>query len=101
MPEEKPYPRIFLTNVGKGIRVTVEAVNDAILNEKLVSDIVDSFQNELQDWRVDQDDLNGHYRLSVCEIVEKTDEEHHHISVPIEHGGVDGGFLHVYGWKEQ
>ena len=100
MPEQKPQPKTFSTNVEKDIHVTVEAVNDATLNEKLVSDIIEAFQNELEDWRVDQDDLDGNYTLSVCEIVEKTTDQDENIAVPIEHEGVDGGHLIVYGWKE-
>ena len=100
MPEQKPQPKTFSTNVEKDIHVTVEAVNDATLNEELVSDIIYGFQNELEDWRVDQDDLDGDYTLSVCEIVEKTTDLDEYISVPIDHDGVDGGYLIIEGWKE-
>ena len=35
----------------------------------------------------------------VCEIVEKTNDPHAYISVPIYANGVDAGYLHVYGWR--
>ena len=36
---------------------------------------------------------------NVCEIVEKTNDPHKYISVPIYADSVDAGYIHVYGWK--
>ena len=35
----------------------------------------------------------------VCEIVEKTNDPHEHISVPIYTDDVDAGYIHIFGWK--
>ena len=35
----------------------------------------------------------------VCEIVEKTNDPHAHISVPIDTDGQDAGYIHIFGWK--
>ena len=35
----------------------------------------------------------------VCEIVEKSNDPHTHISVPIYTDGRDAGYIHIFGWK--
>ena len=88
--------------IEEGFEITVKAVNDARLCGGLVDEIKEAFQNELEDWKVDQDnmkDLYGCYVLSVCELVEWGNDDEY-ISVPMEVDGLDAGYLHVYGWKE-
>ena len=84
----------------KGVNVRVEAVRDAEPSQKLVSDIIETFESYLQDLQMNQEDLDGHYTLVVCEKVEKTDNANDCIAVDIEREGPDGGYLHVYGWRE-
>lgn len=62
--------------------------------------IHDAFREEYKTWKESgQKNLTGQYTLTVCEAIQRaTDDEY--VSIPIEKDGSDGGYLHVYGWRE-
>ncbi|MDE1816802.1 MAG: hypothetical protein KGI11_09640 [Thaumarchaeota archaeon] len=87
---------------GKNISVRIVSQERQRLSSEMKSKILKAFFIERKQWKNEgqpKENLEGVFQLTVCEKI-KMGTKDDIISIPIDHEGEDGGYLHVYGIVE-